>query len=344
MTNSKYVYFILLTLLAVLSSISVFSQYYEIRKMLPERSDRPAIVEEAPGPRPPDTTRISQSCVTSMEDLEQRMNSTSMTFVLPPYKGGGSSLYRLQKFCSGAPLKPNKLLSNQEVLKDFFVLNETVPKFLMTHVVKSETLTDLIYHASPDSLIVFLYRNERDRLVSAVRHILEHRLCGSWNITEKHYEALVVEKDESKCLVGEEALVEFIRPPRKYEVTGSVRNILSCKFFDLIRENYPNIIFMEYSKQDELQRVLAKVNCPELMPQVPFRVNESGDVPNVFILRADGKQVPIMEWLKGKAHVLELLMTPPSEHAGCGLERKQIEEAISFCPERTVSSSLFFRS
>ena len=290
---------------------------------------------------------MQQSCVTSMKDLEQRTNSAGMTFVLPPYKAGGSSLYMFQQRCNFKPskrMKMDKVLRDREMLKDFFELNEEVPKFLMTHVASTDVLTDLIYHASPDSLIIFLYRNERDRLVSAVKHILEHRACASWGIFQEHYEALVAEKDVTKCLVREEALVELIRSNRPYEIGGSVRNILSCELFDLIRENDPNILFMEYSKQDELQRILAKGNCPELIPQIPMHTNTSGGPLDVFIVRADGKQVPIKEWLKGKAHLLELLTTPQSEQAGCGLERKQIEEAISFCPESTVSSSLFLRS
>ena len=76
--------------------------------------------------------------------------------------------------------------------------------------------------------------------------------------------------------------MEFIRSNRPYEIGGSVRNILSCELFDLIRENDPNILFMEYSKQDELQRILAKGNCPELIPKLPMHKNMSGDALDVF--------------------------------------------------------------
>ena len=343
-------YFNILKLFAVVGSISLLSLSFFFLNHVPAyETSRPKVntTQEPNYHYQEPSTRMQQSCVTSMKDLEQRTNSAGMTFVLPPYKAGGSSLYMFQQRCNFKPskrMKMDKVLRDREMLKDFFELNEEVPKFLMTHVDSTDVLTDLIYHASPDSLIIFLYRNERDRLVSAVKHILEHRACGSWGIFQEHYEALVAEKDVTKCLVREEALVEFIRSNRPYEIGGSVRNILSCELFDLIRENDPNILFMEYSKQDELQRILAKGNCPELIPQIPMHTNTSGGPLDVFIVRADGKQVPIKEWLKGKAHLLELLTTPQSDQAGCGLERKQIEEAISFCPESTVSSSLFLRS
>ena len=65
-------------------------------------------------------------------------------------------------------------------------------------------------------------------------------------------EALIAEKDKSKCLVREKALMELLRPLWKYNFNRSLYKILSYKFFDLIRENHPNIIFIEYRKSDEL--------------------------------------------------------------------------------------------
>ena len=84
----------------------------------------------------------------------------------------------------------------------------------------------------------------------------EHRFCGSWDMDQENYDKVVSGKDESNCFLGEEAFVEFLQPKRKYEVMGSLRNIITCDVIDLIRENDPNVIFMEYSKSDELQRAM----------------------------------------------------------------------------------------
>ena len=116
-----------------------------------------------------------------MEEVERALSSADQTFILMPAKASGTSLKAFTKKCmngTASSLVPNLVVNSHKYHKPFLQSNMKPPKLITSHVYKAETLIEIAESIDPTSLMIYVYRNELDRLKSAIACITNAKICS----------------------------------------------------------------------------------------------------------------------------------------------------------------------
>mmetsp|Transcript_22785 Transcript_22785/g.33466 ORF Transcript_22785/g.33466 Transcript_22785/m.33466 type:complete len:200 (+) Transcript_22785:521-1120(+) len=153
------------------------------------------------------------------------------------------------------------------------------------------------------SLIIHMHRDETDRFISAIKMVVMSRLCGGLKIDG---DQMNVQRDGSRCVFSERDLIDQVIKPRAEEIHFGEPDIMSCDFYNAIEENRPRMVFVHFKQADKLQKVLAKYHCPDLVgTEIHENVAKDKPVEAFLKLESDGKEVPLLDWLKKKRDLLE---------------------------------------
>mmetsp|Transcript_50272 Transcript_50272/g.75069 ORF Transcript_50272/g.75069 Transcript_50272/m.75069 type:complete len:415 (-) Transcript_50272:91-1335(-) len=282
------------------------------------------------------------------------------TFILMPAKASGTSLKAFAGTCMGDPEEehhPDNFMDSQNRgILPFFHSTLEPPPLVASHLSHQEGMIDLIRHATTKTLIIYIYRDETERMMSAIAYVLKNRLCkpeniggGPENFFRKAYEEANIEVTEGKkkkkdgkgsntrCSVPERPFLENFVKNRYTEIGFSVDEHLSCGVWDEIDETAPpHLLFVHYSQSDLLQEQLAKHYCPNTT--TPMRENvstEKGDM-DIFLKTPGGKEYEISEWLAAKRNTLEYAYK--LSKGTCKHERRSLESKMEQCPDQTLQA------
>ena len=162
--------------------------------------------------------------------------------------------------------------------------------------------------------MIYLHREETQRLKSAIKHVLQSRVCKDKSVLSK-YASL----NGTHCSIDESILVNSIIQNRQNEIGIGGTDVLTCGTYAMIENTAPKMVFINYIQASKLQSLIAKHHCPKLI-DARYEVNVGDDKQMRVSVKLDRTKndeknvVGIEEWLGGKIGLLELSL---------GLKKKQ---------------------
>jgi len=316
-------------------------------------------------------------------DVEGMVQDAKRTIVLSPFKVGGISLHQFMAQCNNYNNYDKKQLKQQpqpyamihrswereNITDETYQLFSSydheadikeLPNFLSDHVRSDKHFIDIIKTSPLDTLFIFLYRDDEERFISAVKHVIENRVCGDWEVHNDLTESIKARRiktigkdniEEEKCIFEADSFIRTLSQKKRcYEICyGSNRDILTCELYDAIREHGPNLIFMNMNNIDTLQSLVAKKHCPNMLDKLPIHANSAAgegegttSVNNIFTERSssdsnihdDNNLIPFREWLDSKKNWLQVgIRDAPWK---CGSKTRAIDSTMKSCSDQAM--------
>lgn len=198
----------------------------------------------------------------------------------------------------------------------------------------------MLVGATGDALIVYIYRQETDRVISAIRYVYANDVC---KVIGKHHGVTMV---GDECRVQEQELIKTIERIRRdlNEIWISNNLLLTCETYEIIKENDPNIVFVHYKQVSQLQKLLSKHHCPLVTKEVRENVG-SNLMPVSVVLEGpanNGAVVSLSEWLTNKRQLLEYRFQLKDNLSCQGTTRKMERELLACSDEALAISGLSY--
>merc|ERR1712226_67888 len=180
-----------------------------------------------------------------------------------------------------------------------------------------------------------MHRNERERLMSAIEHVIKRLPMKFCNIRYN--------EETSTCVLTEDKLIEPIQLESR-EIGKSQAKFLTCEVYEAIERNAPNMIFMSFEEADRLQQVLANHHCPELHLPIHNNVDSNKQKHPQVQIQEHPEEVlfDLEEWVNLKADFISLAFELQNQD-GCqaqGLSR-EMEKKLHECPTRMMKVPSF---
>lgn len=239
--------------------------------------------------------------------------------------------------------------NKEDTVQEFISNNYEIPTIMSSHLgrTKYNPLEQLIKTATDDSLIIYIHRHETDRVLSGIKQVGEKVCTGQWERLEK-YKPYVTAKDENgNCVIEEQALFDMIREGEQ-EIGNGVHRALTCNVFDAIEANKPNLVVLNYQQVNELQNVLAKYHCPDVLKSgvLPIHVNEASSKDKIYVKlknikgskdggNNENRKERLDEWVQVKKHVIEWAFGMKKD-AGCQRKVKDTEKMLMSCDNKIL--------
>jgi len=309
---------------------------------------KPSIPEGGSTPREGGTSTTTTSggaeCLSlDVEDtLDSIISNSRQVFITMPAKAAGTSLKRFTSKCTKQNM-PDNFINSPMLSKNMLTDSFQLPSIIASHLyVGDEPLVDLAQHSTRETLIVYIHRDETERLLSGIRQVLTAGVCSQQRRVRSKVAGdtsqLNIVRNDTHCTLDETPVVDLIEK-RLGEAGFGSPEILTCKAYEAIQQNAPNMIFMHYTQADKLQHLLAKHHCPELMEE-PSKENTAKEKGmEVYLrLKKGASIVKLDEWLKEKRNLLEWSLKL-KKHASCQAKTRHMEDDLFACSDQTVKVS-----
>ena len=281
------------------------------------------------------------------EEMEKAIADANQIFIMTPPKNAGTTMQTFMGFCDFPGMMDDmdmvrvrvddmpalQELRDQEhggaeEWENYFTFQLNVPGVISQHTINSDELTSYIQNANSKTLIIYIHRDETERLKSGIRYVAQARLCNG-------------RVSNNECIVPEQTLIDEVKKGHN-EIVGAGK-LLSCETYDSIEQNAPNMIFMHYTQVDKLQNLIAKYFCPELLPELPLKLNEAStlklpDTTFVNLLQTEGEEEQLIElddWLDAKINSIEWALQLNNE-ATCQAKTKYMQDELFGCPDQAI--------
>jgi len=282
-----------------------------------------------------DRYRLPNRCLdvtTPGGSMDRILADHKMVYFLMPALGAGSTVKHFVSQCmvgkrSFSEAEDNVLnkwhegkdLSLKEALTDSL----EVQTLLVSHAYTDATLVDLMKHATRNSLIVYVHREETDRIKASVRHVVE-RMCPP---------------EPEQCKLKENDVVEAISK-QGTEMTIGMSQILTCDAYEAIGENRPNLIFLDVKRLDALFPLVAKHHCPHRAELETLSMNTHLQRRIIFVELNKGIQkgggssvyfLDLADWVERKGEILEYVLDFKKD-VTCQATTRNLEDDFVGCP------------
>jgi hypothetical protein len=214
----------------------------------------------------------------------------------------------------------NFIFNYVEGPRSFLSSSYQPPRVIAAHLFTDAAFKRLVKNVRKDSLIIYVHREESDRLLSAIKHVAY--------MSKASAAKEIFEEDEL-----EELIVNSVRNADNEMGYGATR-ILTCNLWNEIDETGPNIAFVDYRDSSALQDLLAEFYCPD---QPSVRVNRAADTEykggrTKSVRLKDGSDVDLVDWLAAKREVLDFALSSSSE-SSCKRKNHFLEESLFSCKD-----------
>eukprot|EP00551_Chaetoceros_affinis_P016737 CAMPEP_0203691752 /NCGR_PEP_ID=MMETSP0091-20130426/4027_1 /ASSEMBLY_ACC=CAM_ASM_001089 /TAXON_ID=426623 /ORGANISM="Chaetoceros affinis, Strain CCMP159" /LENGTH=374 /DNA_ID=CAMNT_0050562381 /DNA_START=84 /DNA_END=1208 /DNA_ORIENTATION=+ len=284
------------------------------------------------------TTTSGAKCLTFEETFDNLVTSSSTIFLTMPAKAAGFSLQEFTKQCVGGAGGGSNPLNEAEKKENIFYAQLTPPKILSSHIFSDETMIDMFQNVPRRSLIVYLHRNENDRFLSAIRQVV----IGTCKSPKESPMGVNLERDGSRCTLDEKDVVDKLIKPKPNEIGMGNNQIMTCDFYRAMEDNIPTMVFVHYSKADDIQNVLAKYHCPKLVGK-PIRINTEEDKSYIQaytrLSDGSGKEIELGEWMEAKRDLFEFTFQLRSVDKGtttCQSKTRNMEDDLLSCEDEIM--------
>lgn len=258
-------------------------------------------------------------------------NSTQVFITMPP-KAAGTSLKQFTKKCMKQNTRDN-FINLPHHVKNFLTDTFELPSIITSHLYSDQPLVDLAQQGTRQTLMIYMHRDETQRLLSGIWQVLT-RICAVGKNKD-----VIVEGNQTHCILSEGPVVKFIEN-RVNEIGAGSPEILTCAAYEAIERNAPNMIVVHYKQANKLQKLLAKHHCPELLEELPTKANVSKEKNLAVYLRLQkgGADVDLDKWLHKKSAILEWSLKL-KKHASCQAKTRHMEDALFACSDQTIKVS-----
>jgi len=264
--------------------------------------------------------------------LDVLIEKADIVYLLAALKAGGSSLREFTNQCFGSAG-----CIGSGCFGDFINRLE-MPKFVAAHTNKKK-ITELIKETPRNALLIVSYRDETDRLASAIKHVM------GWVCQRERAKELIkplqIERGQrgdvnmkKTCVLDEKEFVEKIIRPRNTEIGGSTLELFSCEFHRSVIENLPNIVMISMESLSTLMGVLKNKYCPDVT--VKHKSSEALEKNWAYYLKIkNGTKVLVNDWLVHKGNFLEYILRL-KESVTCQGKTRQMEDQVFACPHEAI--------
>jgi hypothetical protein len=287
---------------------------------------------------PGGASSLQPRCLSFNESLAEMITKSNQLFMLMPAKAAGTSLHEFAIRCFRHTYPVDAFAREASYLRSFLTSSYELPKVVASHVSSENNLINLMKHTTDDTLMIFLYRNERDRLMSAIKHIVKSRMCGDWE--DKGLSTHLLNTGDNACIIQEATLVDEIIGKRPAEIAmGAAGRLLTCTFYDTFVDTAPNMVFMHYRHANVLQQLVASQYCPNMKGTAKIDNNDAEKKEEAFVRLENGTQVLIDDWVHAKRNFLQLTLLMEKD-ASCRRQTKEIEKSLFACPDELIELAL----
>ncbi len=148
----------------------------------------------------------------SDDDIDEIIKQASQIVVAMPAKAAGTTMKEFTKACVKKNVPDNFLNDKNKIKK---VLSESkslsMPKIIASHLYKDQPLRTLIQQLPNSSLLIYIHREEKDRVVSAINHVYTYKQIRS-KFCDIEYDF-----KNGTCIVGQKSLIKSIEE-RTWEI------------------------------------------------------------------------------------------------------------------------------
>ena len=205
------------------------------------------------------------------EKMDAVISNSTQVFITMPAKAAGTSLKRFTEKCMKQQEMSDNFINRPDLSKNFLTDSFELPSIITSHLYTGDQpLVDLAQHGTRQTLIIHVHRDETERLLSGIRQVLTSRVCEKKR--RKDVEEFNISRNETHCILNEGPVVKLIEN-RVDEIGFGSPEILTCKAYEAIEQNAPNMIVLHYKQANKLQKLLAKHHCPELLEEPPIEAN-----------------------------------------------------------------------
>ena len=262
-----------------------------------------------------------------------------------PAKAAGTTLKAFSKSCMDSANTPSfqfydNIANKPEDMKEALTNQLEMPTLVTSHMNDSSFISKLMEHATRDSLVIYIHREETSRLLSSIREIISSRHC--FNIREQEQYDLRtpgVATFGDHCQVQEKTLMKLIEKGEA-EITFGGPTLWTCQTYESVRENRPNMVFLNYKQVSKLLKLLSKHHCPEISSDV--RENVGGEKQHVSVVlggpKNRGDMVDLDDWLQAKKNLVEYVLNIKTK-GSCQSTIREIEDRLFACPSETLQVS-----
>lgn len=282
------------------------------------------------------STNIGAKCLDFDNSFDELVASSGSVYIHMPSKAAGSTFQTFVSHCVGmydSKRDHSRHVFSTESIEErieVFLQDSKHPRLMTSHVVGDAPLIRLFETTPRDSLIIYIYREETDRLKSAVKHVTAQNCVGNRRtIPSAEFEV----DDEMKCVFNEAAIANLIFKPKMNEVRGGASDIMTCDFYKKIEAEFPKMVFMNYKQANNVQRALAKHHCPAYDKVIH---KEHKTDAEVFVkLHLEGEVVTLDEWWETKHDKIEWTFGYKGEDQCRGKTRK-LEDDLFACKDEIL--------
>lgn len=271
-------------------------------------------------------------CVSRDHDLKRLINKTSNIIIMMPAKAAGTSFKYFAQSCSGQFYNVSDNFLNYKQHINYLTTSYHLPPVISSHLYSDSPAKDVFKHGSEETLFIWSHRGETSRLVSAVKMVMRS-YCA--DIFGKDFQFL--ENTEERCVISENDLINEVIRKKQFEIRFGTERIVTCGMYNAIRDNLPNLVFIDYKVANEVQDQIARKYCPGQMPNESNLGN--GTIYYVRLSRnhtdAVDNTVTLDDWLIVKRSHLEMNLKL-KEKITCQATTRRLEHALESCGDHIV--------
>jgi len=293
----------------------------------------------------------NSKCLSFDEELRNIIQGSSRIFITMPAKAAGTTMKRFAEKCNHDKIdkidkeKLNNIFNNEKKIRKFLTKPHEISKIIVSHAYSDQALLRLIPYITKETPLIYIYRNEQDRLMSAIRMVTATGIC------ELHqHNVKVLRNDNDRCDIDEDTLIDSVIGPKLGEINKGAPEIMTCTFYDAMKNHGPNIIFVNFKQVNRLQEIIAEYNCPEI---APMQRNTAGEhMPTYVKLHDDGvdssiwggrnendkeEYMDLEDWMRDKKDVIEWALEMGKSQ--CQIHTKHLEDNLLACPDEMIQLS-----
>mmetsp|Transcript_11016 Transcript_11016/g.13936 ORF Transcript_11016/g.13936 Transcript_11016/m.13936 type:complete len:355 (+) Transcript_11016:138-1202(+) len=302
-------------------------------------------------------SQSSSKCLSFEGSMDELVKSSKQIFITMPAKAAGSSMKAFTQKCMSnhTVMEEDNFINSEKSVLNMMTQTYELPSIITGHIYKEKTMVDIVKGATDDSLVLYINRQETDRLVSAAQTVVDRMCEGKFAELEEFKDQIQVRypdennrqenvfflRKNGECTIEEDALRDVLLQQKK-EMGKSNFNSLSCSVFDAIEDNKPNMVVVDYKQAGRLQKLLAKYHCPEMLDEEAVHSNRGSTHVKKFVRLSneEGREVLLSEWMEKKRDLIEWGFGMKKD-ISCQGKIRSMQRELSRCDDEMFHLSKF---
>lgn len=271
--------------------------------------------------------QYQEQCISLADDgnLDRMLAEVDLVYLAMPPKTGSMTVGHFKAECLGLDFDNSQLDHLEKLIKD----ERDIPAFITQRIHEPKSLIKVVKQSVTNSLIIYFYRDETERLGSAIRQVVVRKLDLDLSKNNR--------VDQSKIIlnVSEEDLLHYIQKGSG-EIGQSGTSLLTCDTYHAIEDSAPNFVFLHYTQSDRLTRLLAKNHCPGTTVESN---NIGAFKPTVMVNSKKWKNpMDLNDWMAANLNMLEHhFELKPKKF--CQAETRRMTHNLLACPDQGLHYS-----